>query len=430
MSDQSLKDIFENQTLERRYRIVRLLAEGNFGAVFHAELVIFDEPVRQVALKISKATHLTRESAKQVFAEAITLAQVYDQIGDVAAREFIVPVFDMGILEDYDSRGFIVMELISSASSNAGPRTLESDLADHARGMPHQVAVSHFSQICRGMAAVHDLGVVHRDLKPDNVLLTPDGRIRIVDFGLAAGLNDLGHAEGSVGTHQYMAPETALSAVSEARSDVYSMGIILYEMLTGTYPFETIEAPPDLSAEEGVKWVIQQKAAIDFSPARENPTVPVWLDKLVSRCLKHEPLERPASAKRLLEELEQGESSSHAQSYDSWSAIEDLLAREQNDEALQKLSDLATTLTVSDDLWFPVHRHLALTCIRLGKQSETLKAVERVEQNLDQIARSSTQIVDFYEQLAAAAEHSRVMQHWAFQYRDNADAWRSRQKSG
>lgn len=376
MNTPSLRQLFEGQLIEGRYRMVRLLAEGNFGGVFHSRLELFGESVRDVAVKISKTTGLTREHAMTVFGEAILLAKIYDQIPDAAAREFIVPVHDLGVLAQHESRGFIVMGLICDPSSTEKPRTLGNEISGYAQGMPWQMATAWFSQICTGMAAVHGMNVIHRDLKPDNILLSPSRKIRIVDFGLAAGLNDAGVAEGSVGTYQYMAPETAERGRSDARSDVYSLGIILYEMLTGKHPFRDIRAPSDIEDEhECQQWSFKRRRDMRFSPSCENPQIPQWLDRIVERCLRPIPGERYPSARELLQTLNLG----------------------------------GATPARRDEAWFQATKTLALRHIDEGRGSESNRLMTDLEAELAQFVRSMADRLAFYQEFVDAyAKHPKM----------------------
>src|SRR5215510_3674248 len=236
MTGEELGRIFEGKTLEGRYHLKNLLAAGNFGAVFHAEHRILGKTVREVAIKISAHTDLSRDDIQDVFGEAIVSAQVYDSLEGSGVTKFLVPVYDMGILSEYEGRGFIVLGLVRGVDSKPGlctpPKTL-AETTENWKELGVDDAMDYMRRICEAVGALHQQNVIHRDLKPDNILLSERGQIRLVDLGLAAKLDADGYARGSAGTIQYMAPETGRKAMSNRASDIYSLGLIAYELLAG-----------------------------------------------------------------------------------------------------------------------------------------------------------------------------------------------------
>jgi serine/threonine-protein kinase len=438
MAEPTLKELFEGRLIERRYRLVKLLSEGNFGGVFHARLEIFDEPVRDVAVKITKNAHLNKEDAKTVFGEAILLAQTYDRIPDAVARGYIVPVYDLGLLEEHDRRGFIVMGLIHGTGSTPQcvrpAETLAVEIGKFRRGMAPEVAIDFFRQICTGMAALHDLKVVHRDLKPDNILLTDRGQIRIVDFGLAAGLNDAGYAGGHVGTHRYMAPETFLRGESAPASDIYSMGIILHEMLTGEYPFERIVPPPGMTQDERAQWIIDHKRRVHVKPPSDrNRQVKPWLDALVRDCLVFRPEDgRPKHARQLIERIEAGPRGSAAQLRTGLAEADKLLdlgwrrwfgAKADWAAAAEVLEKTARRYGgVRDGAWFDVMVKLLICYINLNSPSKAQAALSQVEPEINKgkFLASYQERTEFYEGLAKSVEEKPGMKYWAIEFEQKA----------
>jgi serine/threonine protein kinase len=444
MNDASMRSLFEGQLLERRYRLIRLLSEGHFGGVFHAHLEIFDDPVRDVALKITKQTHLSKGMAREIFGEAMTLIRVYDWIADPVARNFIVPIYDLGTLETHEGRGFIVMGLIRGLDSTEKhirpPDTLGTAIARCRSGMPVDVAVELFRQICTGLAAVHELQVIHRDLKPDNILLTDRGQIRIVDFGLAAGLNFAGFASGVAGTHRYMAPETALYGQSDASSDVYSLGICLYEMLTGVYPFERLVPPPALLHQNREEWIVAEKRRTPIKPPCELlRQIPVWLSEFVLDCLRFQTSEgRPANARALLQRLEQGPQSRQADAATALEQIDDLFAQGWREwfagdrdwaGAAARLEGVAAECDEPwAPRWFEIMARLALCYIQLEIPSKAQGVLQQLDQQIAQgvFLPSYRERAEFYDGLARMLQGKRGTAHWGAVYRQKAQESRAK----
>ena len=305
MTGEELGPIFEGKTLEGRYHLKKLLAAGAFGAVFHAEHRIFEKTVREVAVKISARTNLSSDSIRDVFAEAIVSARVYDKLEGSGVTKYLVPVHDMGILDDHEGRGFIVMGLVRGADSKPGhcnrPKTL-AETIENWKGTGISDAMEYMRRICEAVGALHQENVIHRDLKPDNILLSELGQIRLVDQGLAAELDEDGYASGSAGTMLYMAPETGLQSRSSRASDVYSLGLIAYELLAGQNPFKNLHPPSNLSNEEKTVWMQREKAGAWASlipPSTYGRHVEGWQDRLALRCLNPLNYARPQSASEL-----------------------------------------------------------------------------------------------------------------------------------
>src|ERR1039457_2216846 len=154
------------------------------------------------------------------------------------------------------------------------------------------VAIDIVVQILRGARFAHRRGVVHRDLKPHNVILDEEGRVRVTDFGIArAGASDMTLTGSIMGTAQYLSPEQAQGYAVSAASDLYSVGVILYELLTGAVPFE---------GETAVAVAFKQVSADPQPPSELNPAIPLSLDAVVLRALAKDPAARYANADELI----------------------------------------------------------------------------------------------------------------------------------
>jgi serine/threonine protein kinase len=205
----------------------------------------------------------------------------------------------MGLLADYEDRGFLVMEYVD------GFPLLAHIQAAGRIGV--KAGLRYVKEICRGLAVIHGQGAVHRDLKPDNVLLDRAGVVRLVDFGLASFTDPrLGFVPGAMGTFTYMAPET-LQGRSTSAADVYGVGLIMYELFTGGGPHLT--APwPDAVEDDRHDERRRIKDALAFAPPSEfhneiRNEYP-WLDTLILRCLNLDPQRRFAHAAQLLAAIE------------------------------------------------------------------------------------------------------------------------------
>lgn len=259
-----------------RYRIDRWLGEGGVGVVFECSHV---ELHRKAALKVLKGA-LSKRTAALFREEAVAAAKAHlRRDGDTAhphGSPYIVDVFDFGELPD--GRLWIAMEMLEGAS-------LSSALKDDGKLIPLDVprAVGILRQVCKGLGAAHRAGVVHRDVKPANVMLVRDrgrdDRVKLVDFGVAATPDTESRRTMVVGTPPYMAPEQIVGGEFDHRLDVYAFGCLAYRVLTGQVPFrgasvfETFRAHRETSPP---------------APSEVNPAVPSSLDAVVLKCLEKE----------------------------------------------------------------------------------------------------------------------------------------------
>ncbi|MDX2021857.1 MAG: serine/threonine-protein kinase [Deltaproteobacteria bacterium] len=262
-----------------RYRIIRLCGEGGMGRVYEAEHI---EIGKHVAVKVLHPAYTRTPDVVERFRRE---ARAASRIG----HPNIVNVTDSGTTED--GAFFFVMEFIEG---------VELGLAIHREGpLPVKRALRIADQICQALQAAHDAQVVHRDLKPENVLLiSKEGRpdfVKVLDFGIARVSEveesptktpgrRLTRPGVAMGTPEYMAPEQAAGKSADARSDIYALGSIMYEMLTGNPPYEG----------ENVMEVLHRKATETPPPVRSlRPDVPVTVDALVERAMARNPDDRP-----------------------------------------------------------------------------------------------------------------------------------------
>lgn len=273
----------EGADLAGRYRLRSRIGGGGMAEVYDAWDLDLE---RAVAVKIP-LPYLANDPSfgTRLRAEAAVMAAL-DHPG-------IVRLYDYG--EDSD-RPFIAMELVSGPSLRA---VLESEGA-----LSPARALRITDGLLSALQYAHDRGVLHRDIKPGNVLLTEDDRPKLADFGIAlagasAGTTNPGHVVGSL---HYLAPERAAGRPADPSSDLYSIGVLLYQMLTGRLPFEG-ETPVAVAA--------RQAAGSADPPSRVRTGVPEWLDRVVLRALAPVPEDRFASAGEMREELRRLSASVH-----------------------------------------------------------------------------------------------------------------------
>ena len=263
--------------IDRKYRIDQVIGRGGMGAVYRARDVRLD---RDVAIKVVRADLLNDAEARARFRRE---AQIVGRL----QHPGIVSVFDYGTFAD--GAAFLVMEFVRGEDLR---RMLQRDGA-----MRPSRALPLLGAMCAAVHAAHRDGVLHRDLKPENILLVNgDTPVKVLDFGVAKVVSDraadataLGTLTGAgviVGTPAYMAPEQLRSQPVDARTDVFSLGVIAYEMLTGDLPFGRASL-----------WDISLRQAEGMKPMQTpHEPVPPYVENAVSRALKVEPSQRPASA--------------------------------------------------------------------------------------------------------------------------------------
>ena len=276
MSDEKTYDQTDpliGRLIDQRYRVTRRLARGGMATVYVAQ----DERLeRPVALKVMHP-HLAESDAfvERFHREARAAARI--------VHPGVVSVFDQGVVS---GQGFLVMELIDGTNLRA--------LLNAQGAFTIPQALRYTTDILEALRAAHRMGVIHRDIKPENILVPTDGPAKVADFGLARAVSEGStSATGNMlGTVAYIAPEIALTTEANARSDLYSVGIMLYEMLTGAVPW----------ADESPLQIASHHVSDDVpSPSATLPWIPREIDDLVAALTARNPANRCADASDALD---------------------------------------------------------------------------------------------------------------------------------
>ncbi|NGY62894.1 Stk1 family PASTA domain-containing Ser/Thr kinase [Lentzea sp. NEAU-D13] len=258
--------------LEQRYRVDAVLARGGMSTVYRGRDTRLD---RDVAIKVMDP-HLTADPAfvARFEREARAAAQLH--------HPAVVSVHDQGVDGD---QVYLVMELIDGGNLR--------DLLNQRGKLAPAIALSVLGPVLSALGAAHRAGLVHRDVKPENVLIGPGGQVKVADFGLARAIAENGVTSDSeiLGTVAYLSPEQVETGAADARSDVYSAGIVLYEMLAGQAPYR---------GETAIS-VAYQHVNSDVPSV---PEIPLALDTLVRKATRRDPSLRPPNAEAFLGELE------------------------------------------------------------------------------------------------------------------------------
>ena len=264
--------------LADRYRIVGLLGKGGMGEVYRADDLKLSQPV---ALKFLPARLLSDGAALARFHREVRVARQ-------VSHKNVCRVYDIGEL---DGHHFLSMEYIKGEEL--------SSLLRRIGRLPADKAIQLARQICAGLNAAHDVGVLHRDLKPANVMIDGDGNARITDFGLAGLAEEFGEDELAAGTPAYMAPEQLEGQPFTVRSDIYSLGLLLYELFTSQKAFDAATLADLIK--------LRRSNTTPTTPSSIVKDLDPLIEKVIDRCIQRDPAERPASALQVAAALPGGD---------------------------------------------------------------------------------------------------------------------------
>lgn len=259
-----------------RYELLEKVGEGGMSEVYKAKC---NKLNRFVAVKILKKQFADNEDIAQKFKrEATAIANLSDAN--------IVNVLDVGTQDDID---YIVMEYISG-------KTLK-DLINYSGKLNYNTAIKIALQIAKALDCAHRNNIIHRDIKPQNILVTEAGEVKVTDFGIAKSTDSqtITNTTSIIGSAHYLSPEQAKGTYIDFRSDIYSFGIVLYEMLTGKLPFE---------GDSPVTVALKHLQEEPVPPKNINSAIPDSLNKLILKAIQKEPIKRYQNAKEIIQDLQ------------------------------------------------------------------------------------------------------------------------------
>ena len=271
----SATDLTRGTTFASRYEIIEELGRGGMGEVYRVE----DKKIKEeVALKLIKPEIASDKRTIERFSNELRMARKI-------RHKNVCAMYDLG---EEQGMHYITMEYVSGEDLRSFIR--------RSRQLTVGTAITIARQVAEGLAEAHRLGVIHRDLKPGNIMIDRDGNARIMDFGIARSLRSKGitGAGVMVGTPEYMSPEQVEGLEVDQRSDLYSLGVILYEMVTGKIPF---------AGETPLSIAMKHKSEEPRDPRELNPQIPEGLSRVMLKCLEKEKEKRYKTAEELLSEL-------------------------------------------------------------------------------------------------------------------------------
>jgi len=274
----SEKDFRKYKLISKRYRIIKKIASGGMADIFLGDDLKLN---RKVAVKILSANYAgDRNFVARFKSEAQILARLN--------HPNIVQVYDWG---EFNSSYFICMEYVEGESLK--------EIIEKKGPLPHETAADYAIQISNALLTAHKNNLVHRDIKPQNILVTLEGKVKVTDFGIAKSLTvDVTKTLNIMGTAHYISPEQAKGEVLDHRTDIYSLGIVLYEMLTADVPFR---------GGNSIDIILKHIYEKPLKPSELMENIPDKLEKIIMHCLEKNPLTRYPTVRELIGDLQKYE---------------------------------------------------------------------------------------------------------------------------
>ena len=267
----------EGKILGNRYELLCRVGTGGMAVVYKAKDKILN---RFVAVKILREEFKENE-------EFIRRFNVESQAAASLSHQNIVQIYDVG---EEDGLHYIVMEYLEG-------KTLKEYMNEKGGKLPWREAANFSMQICRALEHAHSKHVVHRDIKPQNIIMTEEGKLKVADFGIARAANNtttVNSTSAAVGSAHYLSPEQARGGYTDCRSDIYSLGVVMYEMFTGRLPFD---------ADTGVSVIMQHLHEQPEPPCSVNPDIPRGIEAIILKAMNKEQRLRYENAKDILDDL-------------------------------------------------------------------------------------------------------------------------------
>ncbi len=267
----------EGKILGNRYELISLVGKGGMAVVYKAKDRMLN---RYVAVKILREEYKENE-------EFIHRFNVESQAAAALSHQNIVQIYDVG---EEEGIHYIVMELLEGC-------TLKQYIKEHGGKLSWREAANFSMQICRALEHAHSKHVVHRDIKPQNIIITDGGKIKVADFGIARAANNnttVNSLSSALGSAHYLSPEQAKGCYTDHHTDLYSLGVVMYEMFCGKLPFD---------ADSAVSVVAQHINENPVPPREINPDIPVGIEAIIMRAMMKEQRLRYDSASEILEDI-------------------------------------------------------------------------------------------------------------------------------